>query len=318
MLSLLGALVLAGGALTQAAVAAGTSGDQVATEPSTSTEASEGTPPPPDPGAEASEGVPAGPGPQESQEVAPTPPAEEPPEVVPTPPAEESPEVVPVPPATEESPEVAASGASTEAAAEGSLSPLPANSQDLVARNDPVEGAAAGSPAALIDSLEAPSTLAGPAQAPASLHAVVAPVGAVAEMIAAQRPQDLSCELSAVGGRMTDSCSTGSSVSQRFQSASHSALASAVTSLAAATGGPPPGGGHGGSAVGNPPVGPTPGPAPGGASGSAAGASGLALSGFLTLAGLLLLGAPRAMRMLRLSCQPWRTACFALIPERPG
>jgi nicotinate-nucleotide--dimethylbenzimidazole phosphoribosyltransferase len=318
MLSLLGALVLAGGAMTQTAGAAGTSGDQVATEPSTSPEASEGTPPP-DPGAEAAEGVPGGPGPQESPEVVRAPPAEEPPEGVPAgPPAEEPPEVVPVVPAAEDSPEVVASGASTEAAAEGSLSPLPVNSQDSVARNEPVEGAAPGPPAALIDSLETPSTVAGPAEARASLHASVAPVGAVAEMIAAQRPQDLSCELSAVGGRMTDSCSTGSSATEHFMSASHSGLATAVTSLAAATGGLPPDGGHGGSAVGNPPVGPTPGPAPGGASGSAAGASGLALSGFLTLAGLLLLGAPRAMRMLRLSCQPWRTACFALIPERPG
>jgi hypothetical protein len=316
MLSLLGALVLAGGATTQTAGAAGTSGDQVAAEPSTSTEASEGTSPP-DPGAEEAKEVAPAPVPEEIKEVVPAPVSEEAKEVAPAPVPEEIKEVVPAP-AAEESKEVVASGASTDEAAEGSLSPLPANSQDSASRNDPVEGAAPGPPAALIDSLETPSTLAGPAEAPASLHDVAAPVGAVAEMIAAQRPQDLSCELSAVGGRMTDSCSTGSSVTAGFMSASHSGLATAVTSLAAATGGLPPGGGHGGSAVGNPPVGPTPSPAPGGASGSAAGASGLALSGFLTLAGLLLLGAPRAMRMLRLSCQPWRTACFALIPERPG
>jgi hypothetical protein len=317
MLSLLGALVLAGGAMTQTAGAAGTSGDQVATEPSTSTEASEGAPPPPDPGAEATEDVPAGPGPPESQEVVPAPPAEEAQEVAPTPTAEESAEVAP-PPTAEDSPEIVPSGSSTEQGAEGSLSPLPANSQDSGARNNPVEEATLAPPGALIDSVETPSIVVPPAEAPASSHAVVVPVGAVAEMIAAQRAQDLSCELSAVGRRMTDSCSTGSSVSQRLTSASHSALATAVTSLAAATGGLPPGGGNGGSAGGNPPVGPTPGPAPGGASGSAAGASGLALSGFFTLAGLLLLGAPRAMRRLRLSCQPWRTACFALIPERPG
>jgi hypothetical protein len=48
------------------------------------------------------------------------------------------------------------------------------------------------------------------------------------------------------------------------------------------------------------------------------GGSGMGLSTFLTLAGLLLLGAPRAMRRLRLSCEPWLTACFVLIPERPG
>jgi hypothetical protein len=65
----------------------------------------------------------------------------------------------------------------------------------------------------------------------------------------------------------------------------------------------------------------TPGPQPGGSSGGASaggGGGGLATSGFFSLAGLLLLAAPRAMRRLRLLCQPWRTACFALIPERPG
>jgi hypothetical protein len=78
-------------------------------------------------------------------------------------------------------------------------------------------------------------------------------------------------------------------------------------------------GGH--SVVSAPPGNPTPGPQPGGGSGGASavgGGGGLAMSGFLTLAGLLLLAAPRAMRRLRLLCRPWRTACFALIPERPG
>ena len=51
--------------------------------------------------------------------------------------------------------------------------------------------------------------------------------------------------------------------------------------------------------------------------GSAPGASGLALSAYLT-PGDLLLGGPRAMRRLRLSCEQWRAACFVLIPERPG
>ncbi|MCW3034427.1 MAG: hypothetical protein JWM60_2772, partial [Solirubrobacterales bacterium] len=66
---------------------------------------------------------------------------------------------------------------------------------------------------------------------------------------------------------------------------------------------------------------PSPGPAPGGAAGGvAAGGSGgaVGLSGFLTLAGLLLLAAPRALRRLRLSCRPYLTAFFVLIPERPG
>ena len=59
--------------------------------------------------------------------------------------------------------------------------------------------------------------------------------------------------------------------------------------------------------------------APSGAAGGsgAGGAAGLALA-FLTLAGLLLVAPLRAMRRLRLSSAPWLTACFVLIPERPG
>ena len=44
----------------------------------------------------------------------------------------------------------------------------------------------------------------------------------------------------------------------------------------------------------------------------------MGLSGFLIFAGLLLLAAPRVLRRLRLACQPWLTAFFVLIPERPG
>jgi hypothetical protein len=77
-------------------------------------------------------------------------------------------------------------------------------------------------------------------------------------------------------------------------------------------------GGH--SVISTPSGSSTTGPQPGGSSGgaSAGGGGGLAQSGFLTLAGLLLLAAPRAMRRLRLLCRPWRIACFTLIPERPG
>ena len=117
---------------------------------------------------------------------------------------------------------------------------------------------------------------------------------------------------------MTENCTARWVGAQRVLPESSMGFATVAASLVAATGDPPAGGGHGGSAVGNPPVSPGPGPAPSGASGSPMGASGLALSGFLSLAGLLLLGAPRAMRRLRLSCQPWLTACFVLIPERPG
>ncbi len=69
------------------------------------------------------------------------------------------------------------------------------------------------------------------------------------------------------------------------------------------------------------PTAPGPGPVPaGGGVGVAAGAAGggVGLAGFLALAGLLLLTAPRALRRMRLSCRPYRTAFFVLIPERPG
>jgi hypothetical protein len=65
------------------------------------------------------------------------------------------------------------------------------------------------------------------------------------------------------------------------------------------------------------PAAPGPAPAPGLGSGSA-GSSAAASTDFLALAGLLLLGAPLAMRRLRLAGEPWRAAPFASIPERPG
>ncbi len=71
--------------------------------------------------------------------------------------------------------------------------------------------------------------------------------------------------------------------------------------------------------AGSHPAGPSQAPPPSGASGGApAGGSSAAPSLFLTLAGLLLLAAPRAMRRMRLRCRPWLTAFFVLIPERPG
>ncbi len=81
----------------------------------------------------------------------------------------------------------------------------------------------------------------------------------------------------------------------------------------------PAGGRSSGSPGGSSPIGPPPGPAPNGTFGGAAGGgAGIALSGFPTFAGHLLRGAPVAMRRLRLSFQPWLTAFFVLIPERPG
>ena len=164
-----------------------------------------------------------------------------------------------------------------------------------------------------------PGAAAGPPQIPTALGAGQPTVDASAAITASQRDRQFNCELSTLGDGTASSCSAGWLSAQRLLVASPAALAPTAASVAAAAGSPP-GGGHGGSGGASPPVNPAPGPAPApsGASGSAAGFSGVALSGFLTLAGLLLLGAPRAMRRLRLSCQPWRTACFVLIPERPG
>jgi hypothetical protein len=145
-------------------------------------------------------------------------------------------------------------------------------------------------------------------------------LGAAAKMTVAQRVRQFDCDLSSLGEHAASGCSAGWPGAQRLLSAAPTGLQATAASVAASAGSPPTGGGHGGPGPGSPPVNPAPGPtpAPSGASGSAAGSSGIALSGFLTLAGLLLLGAPRAMRRLRLSFQPWLTACFVLIPERPG
>jgi hypothetical protein len=90
----------------------------------------------------------------------------------------------------------------------------------------------------------------------------------------------------------------------------------ALASLGGLLAGPTSGAGHNGSPPASIPS--SPGPSPGGVSESTAAACGFALSIFLTLAGLAMLAAPRAMRRLRLASEPWRLASFVLIPERPG
>jgi hypothetical protein len=156
----------------------------------------------------------------------------------------------------------------------------------------------------------------GPPSANTGMASAVAP----AVLVAAQLTKELSCGLSALGGRESQSCGGGWLGTRRlFSDAPEVGVDALAATMVVATGAVPPSHGvHGGSAVGNAPVGPAPPSAPGGASGSAAGASGFGISSILTLAGLLLLAAPRAMRRLRLSCRPWLTACFVLIPERPG
>ena len=136
----------------------------------------------------------------------------------------------------------------------------------------------------------------------------------VAGLSAAQRAAELSCQLSGMAGTANDDCGAswlGAQVSLSVQAVGFRAPTGSRTG--------PPDGGYGDSVGGSHPVVPAPAPAPSGAvGGSAGGGSGVSPAGFFTLAGLLLLAAPRALRRLRLSCQPWRTAFFVLIPERPG
>ena len=148
--------------------------------------------------------------------------------------------------------------------------------------------------------------------------------GASARTSAAQQARALNCALSALGGPNTAGCGGALNTASALLAAPmlgvavHLVAPDAAWAVGTRTGGFPSDGG-GGSAGGTRPVSPTPGPTPGGASGGiAAGGSGIALSAFITLAGLLLMAAPRALRRLRLSSMPWRTAFFVLIPERPG
>jgi hypothetical protein len=64
---------------------------------------------------------------------------------------------------------------------------------------------------------------------------------------------------------------------------------------------------------------PSPAPSPGGASPASGAVAGTSIPMiFLTLAGLLLLAAPRVRRVLGLLGESWRLSPLALIPERPG
>jgi hypothetical protein len=185
--------------------------------------------------------------------------------------------------------------------------------QLAVTRPDPAESSVASGPGALpVIATIASTEVEGPppGSGPPSAHS---------GMTSAQRAGSFSCELSQLGGSLTDNCTVGWLGAPRFLPSSSTGLVTVASSLVAATiAGSPSDGGRGGSAISSPPVGPAPGPAPAGASGAATGATGVApLSTFLTLAGLLLLGAPRVLRRLRLSCEPWLAGCFVLVPERP-
>jgi outer membrane biosynthesis protein TonB len=230
------------------------------------------------------------------------------------------------PPATGQGTEEAAKGLHTgQGSGEGSEGGS-ASSRTLVSPDSTLAQPALAHSAAAEESAAAllglPPTVGGPrTQASATPAAGVIAAGARAAMTAARRAGALSCQLTALGDRTTDDCTVGWLGGKRFSASPVGLIPEASSLAAAATAGLSGGGGHGGSSGGNAPVGPAPGPAPGGASGAAVGGGapgGVALSNLHTLAGLLLLSGPRAMRRLRLSCQPWLTACFVLIPERPG
>jgi hypothetical protein len=268
-------------------------------------EATEPTPPP-----EATEPTP----PPEATEPAPTPPPA--PEEAPPPPVAETPIAPLVPPPGEPSSTVPAIPVA-EKASKGNA--LAASTQDAETSTVAAAEPAPEFPSGVIGSMTPP----GPGSTNESSPVAGKGDGdGVSGMVAAQAGP-LSCALSELVGRASG-CDAAWMGAQRLLSASSIELVATSSSslpapTIAAVSGAPGDDGHDGTAGGGHPTGPAPAPAPGGAAGgSAVGGSGLALSAFLTLAGLLGLAAPRAMRRLRLSCQPWLTACFALIPERPG
>jgi hypothetical protein len=156
-----------------------------------------------------------------------------------------------------------------------------------------------------------------PPSGPGSGAPGVIPVARQQTLIA-ERAEQRRCELSSLGAPGAARCAGGWMTVVATQAPARAATGTVAASLAVATSG---GGDGGNSAGGGRPVTPSPGPAPGGAAGGAASGGsggGVGLTGFLTLAGLLLLAAPRALRRLRLCGRPYRTAFFVLIPERPG
>jgi hypothetical protein len=216
---------------------------------------------------------------------------------------------------TKEAAEVSAGKPVLEQGAESLSSSLSAASQSAAATADNPSGSVA---AEVSGAVAGPVTTIFPFTAeelPTTSAASSAYVAALARTIAAQRAEDFTRELGGLGASSTDTYTAGFD-SPRLISATF--VEELAMGTAARAGAPAPGR-SGGSPGGSSPIGPPPGPTPSGTFGGAAGGgSGTALSGFSTFAGHLLLGAPLAMHRLRLSFQPWLTAFFVLIPERPG
>jgi hypothetical protein len=272
--------------------------------------------PNPKPGPEATPPVPAPPAPEAPAPVPPAIPEATPPATVPeTPPAHAPAPEVPVPMRTSESkPSFQAPPQGGETALTQPRTPAP---------ESPASPASEPAPD-VVTVIEAGSQTdpANPA-ASASEGTKVAPGTAVGAFAAAglnvRSARDLTCALPALERQPRPGCATASLGPPRLSETARSSSSGSSGYTAAIANGPSDNGPDGGSMASRPPVTPAPGPAPSGASGgtAAGGVGGLALA-FLTLAGLLLVAPLRAMRRLRLSSPPWLTACFVLIPERPG
>jgi hypothetical protein len=266
---------------------------------------------------EAAESAPPALSSEESAEVAPTPLPPE--EVAPTPGPEEVVEPPsslaegPAPEASEGEQAILSSG--QEAPPVSSIPPATADSAPEEAAAPAQDGTGAGAGAEAF-----------PSQGPPLIGALLPPPGARAEepVSADGSPADsdsqlagaLSCALSGLGAGMIDSCSGGAGGAGLWLPRAPFGPAAAVS----LDGGPATSGAHvshGAPARSAPPVNPAPGSAPAGSSGAAMGSSGFGLSLFLGLSCLLLLAAPRALRLLTVLAAQWRTACFVLIPERP-
>jgi outer membrane biosynthesis protein TonB len=283
------------------------------------------------PEAESAEATPVPPVIEEATEATPVPPViEEVAEAAPAPPVVEEipeaasagpppPEPVPLTPVAEESPSAAVEQKSSEA------SPSGGHSEESPKGAASLTPPAASTPSGSDPGVEAASVLVASAATPAvgdpgetwAIAGARTPPGPPPGATAAQFAASVGCRLSVLNAPIT-SCTTGWLGAQGLFQRGPVSLSTAVSWPAQGKLAPSEGD-HEDSAGATRPATPTPGPTPGGASPSAAvGGSGIALSAFLTLTGLLLLAAPRAMRRLRLSCEPWLTAFFVLIPERPG
>jgi hypothetical protein len=338
-LVLLGTLILGGSASAAAPVAEQTPEVTPSAEPVKEEAKEAATPvkpvqevtPPAEPVAEPApeDTPPAQPSPEPAPEVTPSaePVAEPAPEVTPsaepvaepapevTPPAEPAPEVTPpAEPIKVEAEEIAPTVPTTEPVAQG-LPSSPAAPQDAAPPDDSSDPAAAEASNDPIGPLTMDPVAGDPGEPSATLATGPTSTNAPLRLTAARRAGALSWKFSGLAGPVTDNCSAGWVGAQSLLSASTVDFATGETARRSVRAS----GGSDGSEGGGRSVSPPPGSAPSGAfGGSAAGGSGIAFSDFSTLAGVLHLAAPRAMRRLRLSCQPWTTAFFVLIPERPG